>query len=75
MVGKVRTAAWYMAVVSGDQGGNQSSMTTGNLSSGDGVGLRSVDRMAISIIRIPHDPGLWWIVVIAHHNEVEDINV
>ena len=45
MVGKVRTAAWYMAVVSGDQGGNQSSMTTGNLSSGDGVGLRSADGM------------------------------
>ncbi len=56
MVGKVRTAAWYMAVVSGDQGGNQSSMTTGNLSSGDGVGLRSadgMDGMASNIFRIP----------------------
>ena len=63
---------WYRAARSGDQGGGQTAMAG---SSGDGVGLRSVDRMAISIIRIPHDPGLWWIVVIAHHNEVEDINV
>jgi hypothetical protein len=62
---------WHRAAGSGDKGGGQTAMAG---SSGYGVGLRSVDGMASGIVRIPHDPGLWWIVVIAHHNEIEGIN-